>query len=185
MDIFNFKRIKELLKKIKTVKNIEIIVGVIIIVISIMIYIGVSNKRENIDTEINETSNTNVVNSTDLETRLANILREIEGAGDVKVMITYNGSPEIITANTTNTHNNSTISNGSETTSSTQTISPIVVNSNGKSQLIIIKEIMPDIKGVIVVAKGASNIKVRLELLRAVQAILDLNANMIEVFTMK
>ncbi|MDR0751035.1 MAG: hypothetical protein LBF12_00385 [Christensenellaceae bacterium] len=186
MGIFNLRKIKELIKKVRSVKNIEIIIGVIVIFICLLAYLGFFDKSDkNLqgdDTDGVVISNTDTY---DLERRLASILKEIEGAGDVKVMITYNGTPEIITANTTNTHKNSTISSGSETFSNTETVSPIVVNNNGRSELIIIKEVMPEIKGVLVVAKGASNIRVRLELLRAVSAILDLDTNVIEVFTMK
>ncbi|MDR3185638.1 MAG: hypothetical protein LBU04_02325 [Christensenellaceae bacterium] len=185
MESFKAKA-KEIIKKAKTIKNIEIIVGMVIIAIVAIIYsnITVGNSKSSKakdDKNINSEKIT-----TEFEGKLAGVLSQIQGAGNVSVMIAFDGTTEIITANTTNTHTNSTaIASGGGTTTSTETISPIVVNNNGKSELIIIKEILPEIKGVIIVAEGASNTKVRLELLRAARAILGLSADKIEVFAMK
>jgi stage III sporulation protein AG len=44
---------------------------------------------------------------------------------------------------------------------------------------------MPDIKGVVVVAEGANNIKLRLELLRATTTALSIDENKVEIFKMK
>ena len=121
-----------------------------------------------------------------LEINLENILCEIENAGKVEVMITYYGSIENVIANTTSTHSNSSNSGGNNiTTTSTITETPIIVTNNGQSELYVTKKIMPEIKGVIVVAEGADDARVRLELMRALQTILDINANNIEIFAMK
>lgn len=174
-------KVKNLIAKAKTIKNIEIIVGVVIICIIALIYStvtsGGSTKKSN--------SNAKTAISTDItsemEGKLAAILSEIEGAGQVKVMITYKTTPEIVTANTKNIHSNTS----SGVTTVTETVTPIVVTNNGKSELIIVKQLMPEIKGVIIVSEGASNIKVRLSLLRAAQAVLGVDANAIEIFAMK
>ena len=49
----------------------------------------------------------------------------------------------------------------------------------------MLKEIMPEIKGVVVVAKGASNAVVRLNIVRTVQILLGVTYDKIEVFTFK
>lgn len=48
-----------------------------------------------------------------------------------------------------------------------------------------VKSSESDIKGVIIVAEGANDIAVKLNLIRATQAVLNINANTIEVFAMK
>ncbi len=98
-------------------------------------------------------------------------------------MITYKGSVEYVTANTSNVNTNTTTDISRTTSTTSQTISPVIINSNGSSGPIIIKEIMPEVKGVIVVAEGAGNVIVRLELIRAVMVALDIGAEDIEIFT--
>ena len=68
---------------------------------------------------------------------------------------------------------------------STVTQTPVVVTNNGKSELIVVKELMPKILGVVVVAEGASNIKTRLALLSATATALNVDADIIEIFTKK
>jgi stage III sporulation protein AG len=47
---------------------------------------------------------------------------------------------------------------------------------------VVIKEILPEVKGVIVVAEGASNIEVRESLTRAVQVLSGVAVHKIQVF---
>ena len=46
----------------------------------------------------------------EVERKLTEVLSQIDGAGKVKVMITYSSSPEKIIANTKSTHTNTTSS---------------------------------------------------------------------------
>ena len=48
---------------------------------------------------------------------------------------------------------------------------PVLVTENGKTNPLILKTIMPEVDKIIVVASGAKNTNVKLEILRAVQAI--------------
>ena len=180
-------KIKEFYLKLKTIKNIEIIIAVIVIALIILLYSLISVNKKNdvkISSAVNEKQEMSL--TAEVERKLTEVLSQIDGAGKVKVMITYSSSPEKIIANTKSTHTNTTSSSGSVTTStSTVTETPIIISSSGKSELYIIKEIMPQVVGVIVVAGGADNARVRLDLMRAVQTILNINANSIEIFAMK
>lgn len=184
----NYKdKLKEFYEKLKGVKNIEIIIAIVVIAVIILMYSFISTDKKKGETIIR---NQEISGDQDLtlqmEEDLISILSQIKGAGEVRVMITYSGSTEKVIANTRSTHVNSSNSGGSITTSTnTVTETPIIISSNGASRLYIIKEIMPQITGVIVVAKGASSASVRLELMRAVQTLLDINANSIEIFAMK
>lgn len=180
------EKFKDIYVRLKGIKNIEIIVAIIAIALLILGYSLISSeKKKTADTQpqIQESS---VEMTKHLELQLSQVLSQINGAGAVEVMITYSGSTEKIIANTKSTHTNSSTGSGAiNTSTSTVTETPIIINSNGSSRLYVTKEIMPDVKGVIVVAQGAGSAKVRLELMRAVQTVLNVSANNIEIFAMK
>jgi len=43
-------------------------------------------------------------------------------------------------------------------------------------------EILPKVKGVIVIAQGANDIRVKLDILKAVQALLGVSSSQVEIF---
>lgn len=169
------EKLKQIFAKIKSVKNIEIIIGLVIIAVMIIIYSNVSAAKEKTEAA----SGGDVTLTENLETRLAEILGEIEGAGEVKVMITFAGTGDKVTAETTNTHTTTTNGSTSSTTTTTTTSSPILSGSD----VVILQEKMPEIKGVIVVAEGAGDMKVKLKLMQATATVLGINANSIQIFT--
>lgn len=176
-----YGKIGEIITKLKKVKNIEIAIAVILLAVILLIYAGVTNYSNKTSKALSSEKN----NSKDaLEMKLESILSEISGAGKVKVMITYDGSIEYITANTSNINTNTSTDNNRTTKTTSTTTSPVIVNNNGSSGPVFIKEIEPKVKGVIVVAEGADNIKVRIELMRAVMVALNIGAENIEIFDM-
>ena len=124
-----------------------------------------------------------------VENRLQTVLSEIKGAGNVKVMINYSGTSEIVTAVTKNTSTDKTTDKGSSTNrvteSTTEVTEPVIIQQNGEDTPVIIKEILPDIVGVIVVAEGAKDMSVKINLISAIQTLLNVSANKVEIFTMK
>ena len=102
-------------------------------------------------------------------------------------MITYDTSREIVPAMTTNVNSTgSESSNGDGSSSSsqqsTESTEPATVSGSGGNEPIVLKEIEPQVRGVIVVAEGAADINVRMDLQRAVRAVLDIPLSRIEVF---
>lgn len=183
---FNDK-LKKLKQKLKGVKHIEIIIGVLIIAVMLIVYNSVSAISENKTPQTNaETVQKSSYDYTSTEARLEAALSEIKGVGDVKVMITYDGTSEKVTAKTTSTNTTSTTgTNGTHSSTTGITESPVIINNNGSSSPYILKEIAPQITGVIVVAEGADSPVTKLAIMRACQAILQVNAAYIEIFTMK
>ncbi|HYE09682.1 MAG TPA: stage III sporulation protein AG, partial [Patescibacteria group bacterium] len=55
-------------------------------------------------------------------------------------------------------------------------------DQGGTSKPLVLKEVNPDIKGVIIVAEGAKDPKVKLQLTEAVQTVLDVPAYRVSVF---
>jgi stage III sporulation protein AG len=112
-----------------------------------------------------------------LEEKLEKVLSQIKGAGEVSVMLSVDGSPEIVYAVDSDSKISSN-SNGSTTTSSS---SPIIVQSGSKSEPLILTENLPIVKGVIVVSSGASDIGIKLDIINAVSTLLDLSTEKISV----
>lgn len=173
------EKLKAVWVKLKTVKNIEIIAGLVIIAIMVLIYSTVTSKSAETEAASTETAASETSITDNLESRLASILSEIDGAGDVRIMITYASTAKLVTATDENDYSTSTTNGSSTTSTSTSTSTPVVSGS----ELIVIEQQMPDIIGVIIVAEGAANIKVRLNLVSAASTALGIKANSIQIFT--
>lgn len=166
----------KIFSKLKTVKHIEIIILIIFAAVLLLVIFGFSGKKS--DAPTGGTSLEEYQKR--LERQLANTLSKIEGAGAIDVMITFEtGSEQVIAYSTDKTTNSST--EGGRTTSSTTERSQIVL-IGGKP--VVLYEVQPKIKGVIIVAEGAEIIKVKVEITKAVSTILDVDTMYIEIFAM-
>ncbi|MDR0855466.1 MAG: hypothetical protein LBN25_03760 [Christensenellaceae bacterium] len=171
------KKCKDLWAKLKTVKHIELVLAVGAICILVVVYISVTQFTDKTSAVTQsapslQTAATGGDITTEVESKLEAILSKIEGAGEVKVMITFKSTPEIKTANTVNEHT----AGGATVT----TLQPVFTNGS----VVILAEEMPEIEGVIVVAKGGGDMKTKLRIIQACQAVLDLKGKTIEVFPM-
>ncbi|MCL2177420.1 MAG: hypothetical protein FWB72_05730 [Firmicutes bacterium] len=174
-----------LFKRIRSIKHIEFIaagvIGCVILLIFLSSFVPFSRSTSN-DAPLNQTSTQNFVR--DLENRLTNTLGLIGGAGQVSVMITLDGSSELVLAITNDRQNNTTTTTGgngaSNTVSNTIDRETIIIAGG---QPIVIREIYPAIRGVVVVAQGANDIRVRLEIMRAVETLLGVPQNRIQVLS--
>lgn len=166
-------------QKLKSIKHIEIIIAIILGAIALLIYFSTSSSIS---------SNNNTYKSTNtseyavmLESKLSNVLSQIDGAGNVSVMVTLSSGPEYIYATNIEEKKNTNSSENSTTTSITTTSAPVIISND----IVVVKEIMPSVGGVVVVASGAGNTKVKLEILKAIQALLDVPQANIEVLVGK
>ncbi len=122
--------------------------------------------------------------SEDIEAKLSSTLSAIKGAGQVKVMITYEGSAQIIPAYAKNTQQ-SVDSGGDNLRESISTQEQVVtVAEGGQQSALIVEEKSPKVKGVIVIAQGAGDIGVKIALTQACRTILGVDSSCIEVFEM-
>ena len=172
--------------KLGKIKGIKIICLVIIFCVFILLFYKFSGTKIKTTSNINYTTEYDFTNSNqytiNLENKLVNVLSNIRGAGKVSVMVTLKTSPEIILANTTDEKINSSTSQSNSTSYTTTVTEPIIITSNGNKTALIIKEVLPEVKGVVVVATGASNTNVKLDIVQAVKALLDIDMNKIQVF---
>ena len=93
-------------KKLKSIKNIELIIAAIFIGIILIIFFSGSlfggEKDETVIFKLNEYGSA-------LEKKMEKILSDINGAGKVSVMITFDSGVEIITASTVSKQSNTVI----------------------------------------------------------------------------
>lgn len=160
-------------------KNIKIIVALILMlfVIILLFNLGDNSKTTSNATVSDKSYITTLEYCKLLEEKLEAVISQIDGAGKVKVMLTVEGSPELIYVSDTDTKT-STTTNG---TTSTTTSSPIIVGGSANSSGLITTEKLPSVKGVIVVASGAGEIGTKLNILNAIATLLDLSTDKITV----
>ncbi|HHY77472.1 MAG TPA: stage III sporulation protein AG [Clostridiales bacterium] len=122
-----------------------------------------------------------------LEEELAGILSKIAGVGKVSVMITYESGKELVTQKDKSITDKVTDEKDNaggtriinESSVSEKTV--MVNQQGGSSEPLIVKEINPQIRGVIVVAEGAWDSKVKRKISQAVQTVLDIPAYRVTV----
>lgn len=153
---------KDKLIKLLKNKNNLIICLILIIGIVLMVVGGKDNKEENI-----ETTKTEVVTD---ERRLEDILSQIDGVGEVSVMITYYSSSEKDLAYETKTSSRNLEESEDKK----------AVMTDGEPM--VVKEVYPDVKGVIVTAQGAGGTDVKAAISEAVSATLDVPVHKICIF---
>ncbi len=176
-----YKSIFARLEGLMTKKNIKIILLVIVGLISVILLFGFGSGKSK-STSSNVVTTSSYISTMDyckiIENKLIDVLSKVDGAGTVSVMVTVDGSPELIYANEQD-KTSSTNSSGS-TTSSTYS-SPIIIDANGSSSALVMTEVLPAVKGVIVVSSGAGKVETRLNLLKAVSTLLDISTEQVTV----
>lgn len=203
-----FKKVKESFNKdVNQKKKIENLVFFLILLIIVVIAINLiwnpkDNKNSNtvINSEkkfVSQNSNT-VVLAEDTVTNTQNqeyilkkdlekILSNIEGAGNVQVMITYTESSEIKAMFNENVKESTTeetdSTGGIRTISQTDSSKEVVyTEDNGKKLPITEKVIMPKIEGAIILAEGANDASIKNNIILAVEAVTGLSTHKIQVF---
>ena len=172
----------------KMIENLVLFLVLLIIVIVVINSLG--DKEET--TETNSITNQILVANKEktLEEKIEDTLSLIDGAGKVRVLITYaNGIEQIPMYNTkqnTTTIQESDTQGGTRKTEETSNEQNIIFNENGNTKTPVIKQtINPKIVGVIVIAEGASNAGVKQNLINALEALLDVPAHRVQVFARK
>ena len=128
---------EKIFRKLKSIKHIEIIVAILFGIILLTLYLTTINNGN----AYKESSGTGY--TYEIESRMETVLSQIDGAGEVQVMVM--------------------LEEGSELDS----------------------DIVPKVSSVIVVAGGAKDYKVKLEILKACEALLNLPTANIEILVGK
>ena len=171
-------------KKIYSLLSLAVICGIALIAISGLEKKETAKQEENINT-ISKEELSSEGSKEGLEEKLENILSQIEGAGELDVMITYESSEEIQPAFNTNTTTEETKEvdkQGGERTVTTSSENKTMITSSS-NEPIVIKTNQPKINGVIVVATGAKDLTVKETLYSAVQTALQIQPHQVEINT--
>ena len=141
---------------------------------------NIDNKKLAIDIEEKE------IKSDSLEEKLEYILSNINGVGNVDVLITYNETEEIIPVYNKSDKKSVTSETDSKgglrTIEQTDTSAEVIYQND---EIIVQKTISPKIEGAIITATGANNMNVKANIIQAVEAATGLATHKIQVFEKK
>ena len=141
---------------------------------------NIDNKKLAINVEEKE------IKSDSLEEKLEYILSNINGVGNVDVLITYNETEEIIPVYNKSDKKSVTSETDSKgglrTIEETDTSSEVIYQND---EIIVQKTISPKIEGAIITATGANNANVKANIIQAVEAATGLATHKIQVFEKK
>ncbi len=107
-----------------------------------------------------------------LENKLINVLGSVKGAGQVNVVITLENGFEYVYA---------TEEEVRKTADGSQIIIENVILVDGKP--VLTKEVYPTIKGVVVTSSGADAVSVKMNLLLALQTVIEVDNSSITILT--
>jgi len=191
----DFDKLKDKLLKDnkKLVENLTVIflIGLILLIGASTFKPRPSNNNEDKELVMAQKENNSEDYAQKLEKDLENILSRIEGVGNIEVLITLNSDEEVVAAmdvvESSTTTNEKDSSGAVRETIQTESNNKVVTSqdTSGQNKPIVLKRIMPEIRGVIVVADGAKDPKLRYELSSAVQTALGIPAYKVKVISSK
>ena len=117
-----------------------------------------------------------------MESELAKILSEIDGAGQVRVMLTLRYSK---TAQYQTNEESQTQNDGSKINASKRTETVILSRGSSYNEPAVIRQVYPVFQGALIVSQGGDNAAVRYQIVNAVSALLGIGTDQITVVKMK
>lgn len=176
------------LKKIKK-DNLLILLlaGLLLIVIAVPVENKETEKKETVKEAEPVIEETQIDYISVQEAKLKSILSKVEGAGEVEVMITLRASKELIIEKdtpSTVTSSEEEDSTGGKRSSSERTTNETTVynqDGSGSTSPYVIKEIEPEIEGIIVLAKGGDDPVIAKNISDAILALFRVEAHKIKV----
>lgn len=169
------RNLPDWLQRIKNIKHIEIIAVLIVIAIIIVAY-TYTVKGNNV-TDTAQPSETET-----LTAELTNILKKIDGVGDVEILILYNGGKQLDIASKTEKHTDVEVNGDRTTTTTDESSVPVIVDGD---KPLIIGEKRAVIDGVIVVADGGGDNSIKVQIMQALSKLLKIDFDKVQVFKAK
>lgn len=124
------------------------------------------------------------------ESQLKEILEEVIGVGEVSVMVNLESGEEVVVEKDLNINSQQTKEVDKDratrdVTDSRRDEKVVIVNGEQGEHPIIVKRMKPKVRGVLVVAKGAENIKTKAWIMEAVQKVLHVEPHKISILPKK
>lgn len=126
-----------------------------------------------------------------MEARLEKLLENMEGVGEVQVMVTVKTTTEKVVLTeypysksiSSESDSEGGQKNSEEEEKDSNTV--YVTNKNGDTVPYVINEIMPEIEGVAIIAEGGDSLAVKEKIIAVVKSLFDVESNKISIGKMK
>jgi len=198
-------KIKKEIKKILAQKQLRNLIAVCIALGFILIAMNVllpssknlSNNKLSSSTTIEKSDDTTISNETDKKnyeenqkTDLKNILKKMDGVGDVEVMMSFENGEQKVPAYDKSTQKSTTEETDNQggkrvNNQNTDGSTIVMTTSDGNNEPFILTTYKPKINGVIILAEGATNSKIKYEIEQAVSKLYNLSLDKVNVYSMK
>lgn len=167
--------------KLENNKKIKWVIYVLLIAAVVVIFISSIDNSVRVSGQPDSTSKPDDNNELQaytekLESRLEFILAGMSGVGRVRVMITFDGTEETVLAS-----DEQSSENESGTSKSKR---PSMLSTASGEEAIVLKELLPKVCGVVVVAEGARDVAVNMNIVSAVSTVLGIKQSNVQVFEM-
>ncbi|SHJ59494.1 stage III sporulation protein AG [Clostridium cavendishii DSM 21758] len=198
------KRLDEFIEKIgKDKKLTNVLIAVLIIIMIYMVasyFMGLNKDPKNLKTTINEQKKADDKTQGDStldkdyefkeQNELKSILKQVAGVGKVEVKLYFESGEIKVPAVDSNSSKSTTEETDKEggrrvTNQNTDGSKVVVTNNSSGNEPLIVKTYKPKITGVVVVAEGAENSKIKYALETAVSKLYDLSMDKVNVFSME
>lgn len=173
---------------------VVVLVGILLMVIALPVKKredGGENRTNVENTEETEINNMRYLTDEEdyverMERRLEAALSRLDGAGEVKVMITLRASSEVVVEKDTTDSLSETREEDGEGGSRLVRVqdteeATVYISESGQSSPYVVKTLTPQVEGVIVLAEGAGEGNVSMEILDAVRVIFGIEAHRVKV----
>lgn len=188
-------KMQDFMQKIKEKKLkrsdwlILVLAGILILIIALPTDTKEKKQAEEAKENILKENNTMEASKDEIERKLESILEKIDGAGDVKVMITYQDSGTQVVEKDKNTSENSleeSDSTGGVRSTKEQQLqeSTVYEEVDAGNTPFVSKELLPKVEGILIVASGGDNQKVKQNISEAVLALFQVEAHRIKIVKM-
>lgn len=198
----NFKDKMDSFLKEKSIVNLVILLLLVIMIYLVVSYFtGVNNitksEKTNLENtskeqvEIKEEGDSEVLSYQEKQEKdLEKILSKIEGVGEVEVVINFQSSEVKVPAVDNSSQKSTTEetdSEGGTRVNSQETDGDKIVMSNNSSgsEPVILKTEKPEVLGVMVVAEGAEDSKIKYEITKAISSLYNISVDKVNVLAMK
>lgn len=188
-------KMQDFMQKIKEKKLkrsdwlILVLAGILILIIALPTDTKEKKQAEEAKENISKENNTMEASKDEIERKLEDILEKIDGARDVKVMITYQDSGTQVVEKDKNTSENSleeSDSTGGVRSTKEQQLqeSTVYEEADAGNTPFVSKELLPKVEGILIVASGGDNQKVKQNISEAVLALFQVEAHRIKIVKM-
>lgn len=180
----------------KTRKKEQILAGLLLVAILLLVFWPAGYDSQNLqkpeenESAVSLTQETKIDERKNLENELKMMLEQVEGVGavDVAIMMESSGTRTVEKDVPTSQSSSKETDSGQKSSQTAETTDEQTVyleQADGTRTPYVIRETMPEVRGVLIVAQGAGNPQVVSEIKEAVMALFHLDAHKIKVMKKK